>query len=125
MKTKIMGILIFLFFLFSAYLLEAGSLLLFLFPAPIMIAFGGAAGLTVASYKKGMTKQSIFKKAKKYLIGCGYLGALCGVISVFDTTTHGMLVQSPELLLVKLSRCLIVIFLGYFAAYIVDTFIEE
>lgn len=123
MKNKVIGILISLFFVAVPFLLEGGDLVRMLAISPLLIVFGPAIGLTVAHYKKGMDKQTVLKKAKKYLIVSGIIGTLLGLISVFSLTPPDMLTTAS--LLKKVSGCLIATVYGLISAYIVDTFIEE
>ncbi len=123
MKNRIIGILIFLFFVAVPFLLEGGDIKRILLISPVLIVFGPAIGLTVAHYKKGMEVQQILKKAKKYLILCGILGTLIGFISIFSTEASDII--STTQILRKISGCLVATFYGLLAAYIVDTFITE
>ncbi len=123
MKNRIMGILIFLFFVAVPFLLEGGDINRVLLISPFLIVFGPAIGLTVAHYRKGMEVQHILKKAKKYLIICGILGTLIGFISIFSIEASNII--STAEILRKISGCLVSTFYGLLAAYIVDTFITE
>lgn len=123
MKNRVIGIIISLFFVAVPFLLEGGDLVRMLAISPILIVFGPAIGLTVAHYRKGMDKQTVLKKAKKYLIVSGIIGTLLGLISVFSLTPPDMI--TTAVLLKKVSGCLIATVYGLISAYIVDTFIEE
>ena len=123
MKNRIIGILIFLFFMAVPFLLEGGDIKRILLISPFLIVFGPAIGLTVAYYKKGMETQHILKKAKKYLIVCGILGTLIGFISIFSIEASNII--SAVDILRKISGCLVSTLYGLLAAYIIDTFIKE
>ncbi len=123
MKNRIIGILIFLFFMAVPFLLEGGDIKRILLISPFLIVFGPAIGLTVAFYKKGMETQHILKKAKKYLIVCGILGTLIGFISIFSIEASNII--SVADILRKISGCLVSTLYGLLAAYIIDTFIKE
>jgi hypothetical protein len=123
MKNKIIGILIYLFFVAVPFLFEGGDFRKIFLISAFLIVFGPAIGLTVASYKKGMEMQLILKKAKKYLIASGIMGTLIGIISVFGFEASNVLTTAE--ILRKTSNCLVPAFYGLLASYIIDTFIQE
>jgi hypothetical protein len=121
MKKKIIGLLIFLFFIVVPFILEDGNILALILPSALLVVFGPAAGLLVASLKKGQSKAEILKKAKKYLLYSGFLGTLLAFIGIFATLPASVSVSD---IFHKLSLGLSPILLGSISAFIVDTFIE-
>ena len=124
MKNRVIGILIFLFFMAVPFLFEGGKILsMFMHPSPLIIVFGPAAGLTVAHFRKGMNRQTVLKRAKRYLIYCGFLGTILALISVSGSTSPESMASS--VIFTRFAYCLIPSFFGLLTAYIIDTFIDD
>lgn len=121
MKHKIMGFLALIFFILFPYYIESmgGSFLALLQPTGFLMVFGGSAGLTIASYRPGMKKQSILKRLKRYFIACGIIAPIIGLIIILGK------LGTPQELFQSLSVDLIPLFYGVTAAYITDVFIED
>ena len=123
MGNRLTGIFIFLLFIVVPFLLEGGNIIRLFVLTSLLVVLGPAIGLTLANYEKGMDRQIVYKKLKKYLIVSGVLGTLLGFISVFGMSPVGVLKAS--VVLGKLSACFVPIFYGFLFAYIIDTLIYE
>lgn len=124
MKNKIIGVLIFLFFIFACVTLEGGSIASFFGISMALLVLGITSGLLLMYYKKGMDKKMLLVKAKQYLIFSGYFSFLISVIMILSTFSVDEL-QSVHHMAKASSAALLGILYGYAFAYITDTFIEE
>ena len=123
MKTKIAGILIFLFGVVGATLLGAANLGSFIhFPSIgyLLIIAGGAA---LIRYRKGEGKAGFFKNLKKYLIPVGILGFLTGLIQM---ASHNLIADTinPATLLAGFSVAVLTIFYALLLYCIIDAVVE-
>jgi flagellar motor component MotA len=124
MKNKIIGLFIFVFFIFASFVLEGGELRVFFEPSAILIVIGITSGLLLMYYKKGMDRNKLLKKAKQYFVFSGYLGVLISVILVLSFRKIEDL-KSFESTIRTIPLILISVLYGYTFAYITDTFIHE
>lgn len=122
MKNKVIGIVVFLFFMAVPFLIEGGNITRMLIPSSALVVFGPAAGLSVAFYRKGMDRQKVLKKVKQYLIISGIIGTLLGLSSILFVDSQNA-INTAEILR-KSSFTLIPVLYGLISGYIVDTFIE-
>ncbi|MBW9155753.1 hypothetical protein [Clostridium tagluense] len=124
MKKKIIGLLIFMFFIFGYVIMEGGSIANLFVSSIALLVLGSASGLLLMYYKKGMDKNKLLRKAKQYFIFSGYFSVLISVIMILATVPVDEL-ESVEYMVKVASAVLTGLLYGYAFAYVTDTFIEE
>lgn len=124
MKNKIVGLLVFLFFILACVIMEGGSIANFFAITNILLVLGITSGLLIMYYKKGMSRDKLLRKAKQYFVFSGYYSALIAIIMVLSTVPIKEL-QSFEFVVRVIPTILLAILYGYAFAYITDTFIED
>lgn len=121
MKNRIVGLLIFLFFIFGAVTMEGGSVNKLLTLPQFLIVIGVTAGLSLMYYKKGIDKNTFLKRVKRYFIFSGYIGTLIAIILIsISPEGTASLVDWTR----KISMGMFGIVYGYILAFFTDTFIE-
>jgi hypothetical protein len=83
-----------------------------------------AGGLTLISYRKGIGRNRILLRLKKYLIFSGCFWALVGAIQLFRYYQE-ITLETVQKLIPGFSVVLLTLFFGYIFAYILDAFITE
>ncbi len=124
MKNKIIGLLIFMFFILACVTLEGGSIVDFFGISMALLVLGTASGLLLMYYKKGIDKNKLLRKAKEYFIFSGYFSVLVITINILATFSVDDLQSLHHMARVS-SAALLGIMYGYVFAYITDTFIDE
>ena len=124
MKNKIIGLLIFMFFIFGCVIMEGFSIAKLFSISMALLVLGSTSGLLLMYYKKGMDKNKLLRKAKQYFIFSGYFSVLIAVIMILAIDPVVELESAQHMVKVT-SAVLTGLLYGYAFAYVTDTFIEE
>lgn len=120
MKNRVIGLLIYFFFIFGVIAMEGGSLANLLLP-PLLITLGATAGLSLMYYKKGMDRNTFLKRVKKYFIFTGFIGTLSSIVMILSFAESATTLNHWFARISNSLQCLVY---GYFFAFITDTFID-
>ena len=115
MKTRVLGLLIFLFVLVAAILLGGGPFRFVHLPSIgfVMILSGG---LALMKYRKGDGKSGFITNLKRYSIPSGVIGCLIGLVQI------GGNVSDPAQIPPGVAVAILTIFYGLILYCTVDTF---
>ena len=115
MKTRVLGLLIFLFVVVASIAVGGGALRFVHLPSLgfVMILSGG---LALMRYRKGDGKSGFITNLKRYSIPSGVIGCLIGLVQI------GVNVSDPAQIPAGVAVAILTIFYGLIVYCIVDTF---
>jgi len=118
MRIKILGLLIFLFVIFSPIYIGGGPLRFVHFPS-IGFVIILSSGLALIKYQKGDGKLNFITNLKKYSIPSGVIGCLIGIIQMCSNYTD------PAQLPAGVAVAVLTIFYGLILYCIIDALAEQ
>lgn len=118
MRIKILGLLIFLFVIFSSIYI-GGEPLRFVHLPSIGFVIILSSGLALIKYQKGNGKLSLITNLKKYSIPSGVIGCLIGIIQMCSNYTD------PAQLPAGVAVAVLTIFYGLILYCIIDALAEQ
>ena len=118
MRIKILGLLIFLFVIFSSIYIGGEPLRFVHFPS-IGFVIILSSGLALIKYQKGNGKLSLITNLKKYSIPSGVIGCLIGIIQMCSNYTD------PAQLPAGVAVAVLTIFYGLILYCIIDALAEQ
>ena len=113
---KVIGFIILLGILIVAMAL-GGTITAFVDLPSLIVVVGATVGMILISYRKGMTKNEIYIRLKRYSIYSGWLVTLIGIISYLASLSGSFDVRI-------LGICILGLFYGYIIGFITDCFIQ-